>query len=233
MATSAPSLPDAVVFDLDGTLVDSVEDIATALGHTFAAAGLLPFDAATVKTMVGGGSRRLIERALAARGEAAASDRIDALTADFERHYVAAPCERTRVFPGAVALLAELASHRVNLGLCTNKAGAVTHRMLALLELDRFFPVVVTGSDGLAKKPDPAMLTATLARLGAQPGRSVMLGDSAADVGTARGAGCPVLLVSFGYSAKPARELGADAVIDDFAEAVPALGRLVRAAGSK
>lgn len=226
MGVARASFPDAVVFDLDGTLVDSAPDIAAALNHTLTGAGLPTFDIEVVKTMVGGGSRRLIERALATLGETQSSDRIDKLAVEFERTYVAAPCERTRTYPGAVALLSALTSHDVKLGLCTNKAGEVTRRLLAELRLERFFPVVVTGSDGLAKKPDPAMLVAALARLGAEPKRSVMLGDSAADVGTARAAGCSVMLVSFGYSTKPALELDADAVIDSFAEAIPALTRL-------
>lgn len=227
MEAARASLPDAVVFDLDGTLVDSATDITAALNGTLVGAGLLAFDTEVVKTMVGGGSRRLIERALTALGRSQSPGVVASLTDSFERAYTAAPCERTHVFPGAIELLSELASCQVKLGLCTNKAGEVTHRLLAELGLDRFFPVVVTGSDGLAKKPDPAMLVAALARLGAELERSVMLGDSAADVGTARGAGCRVLLVSFGYSTTPARALGADAVIDSFAEAIPALTRLV------
>jgi phosphoglycolate phosphatase len=228
-----PAVPAAVVFDLDGTLVDSAPDIAAILNATLAEAGLAAFETQTVKTMIGGGSRRLIERALAARGETGEARQIDRLTAEFERRYEAEPCRHTRTFPGARQLLAALASQQVRLGLCTNKPGTVTRLLLAALDLDRFFAAVVTGSDGVAKKPDPAMLRRVLADLDTEPAQAVMLGDSAADVGCARGAGCPVLLVSFGYSATPARKLGADAVIDSFEEALPVLAQLVWAAAPR
>jgi phosphoglycolate phosphatase len=224
------SLPDGVVFDLDGTLVDSADDIAAALNRTLTQADLPTLASDAVKTMIGGGSRRLIERALAALGAPRAPDQIVELTHSFEQAYADVPCARTRVFPGAVELLSELAARQVKLGLCTNKPGEVTKRLLAALSLARYFGAVVTGSDGLAKKPDPAMLNAVLERLDCRPARSVMFGDSAADVGCGRAAGCPVLLVSFGYTTTPVQALGADAVIDSFAEALPALMRLVSGA---
>ena len=223
-----PSWPRAVVFDLDGTLVDSAPDIMAALNATLAADGVAPFDVERVKAMIGGGSRRLIERALAARDQAADVARIDRLVAIFEKIYADNPCQETRIFPGALLLMEKLAAGGIRLGLCTNKPGTATLPLLAALDLARHFGAVVTGSDGFAKKPDAAMLIATFARLGCTAQDGVMIGDSGADVGCARAAGCPVVLVSFGYTPEPARALGADAVVDSFAEILPILQTIHR-----
>jgi phosphoglycolate phosphatase len=175
--------------------------------------------------MIGGGSRRLIERALAARDERADGGRVNRLVDVFEKVYAENPCRDTRIFPGAVALMDALAAKGIRLGMCTNKPGAVTVRLLDALDLTRRFGAVVTGSDGLPKKPDVAMLAATFARLGCSAEDGAMIGDSAADVGCARAAGCRVLLVSFGYTPTPAAALGADAVVDSFDELLPMLQR--------
>jgi phosphoglycolate phosphatase len=224
--SAPPSWPRAVVFDLDGTLVDSAPDIMAALNATLAMEGFAPFDIECVKEMIGGGSRRLIERALAARGEGADGGRIDGLVGAFEKVYAENPCRDTRIFPGAVALMDVLAAKGVRLGMCTNKPGAVTSRLLDALDLTRRFGAVITGSDGFPKKPDAAMLAATFAKLGHSEEDGVMIGDSAADVGCARAAGCPVVLVSFGYTHEPASALGADAVVDSFDQVLPLLQTL-------
>jgi phosphoglycolate phosphatase len=216
------------VFDLDGTLVDSAPDIMAALNATLARDGLPSFDVDRVKTMIGGGSRRLIERALAARGEGADGGRIDRLVAIFEQIYTDNPCRDTRLFPGAVKLMDALVARDVRLGMCTNKPGAVTLRLLEALDVARYFGAVVTGSDGLPKKPDAAMLAATFAKLGCTAEDGVMIGDSTADVGCARAVGCPVMLVSFGYTPEPASALGGDAVVDSFDEILPVLQTLQR-----
>ena len=216
------------MFDLDGTLVDSAPDIRSGLNATLATDGLAPFDVDRVKIMVGCGSRRLIERALVARGETVESGRVDRLVDIFEKIYADNPCQETRIFPGALSLMEKLAAGGIRLGLCTNKPGTATLPLLEALDLARHFGAVVTGSDGFAKKPDAAMLAATFARLGCTAEDGVMIGDSAADVGCARAAGCPVVLVSFGYTPEPARALGADAVVDSFDEILPILQMIHR-----
>lgn len=218
--------PRAVVFDLDGTLVDSAPDIAAALAATLQDEGLAGFDVDRVKTMIGGGSRKLIERALRALGDSTPAARVDRLTDAFERHYLNEPCRATRLYPGALDLLAALAARDVGLGLCTNKPAEITDRILSALRLKGSFGAVVAGSEAMPKKPDPAMLLAVLARLAAAPGESVMIGDSAADVGSARAAGCPVVLVSFGYGGGNLVSAGPDAWVDNLAEIVPALARI-------
>lgn len=211
------------MFDLDGTLVDSAPDIMAGLNATLASEGLAPFDLVSVKTMIGGGSRRLIERAIAARGDSVDEKRVDRLVEAFERDYAENPCKETQIFSGVLPLIEALTARGVRLGVCTNKPGAATIRLLEVLDLTRHFGAVVTGSDGLAKKPDAAMLAATFAKLGCGVEDGVMIGDSAADVGCARAAGCPVVLVSFGYTHEPARALSADAVVDSFDEILPVL----------
>jgi phosphoglycolate phosphatase len=225
-------LPPAVVFDLDGTLVDSVGDIAAALNRSFADEGLGQFDIDAVKAMVGGGSRRTLERALASLGEPARPERLDRLVARFEQHYAAEPCRHTQLFPGAIELLDRLAASNVRRGLCTNKTQAVTASLLSALGLEHRLDAVVAARDDLPKKPDPAMLRLAFDKLGATPADGIMFGDSSTDVACARNAGCRVLLVSFGYTKVPARELGADAVVDDFDSAIDALCALVAPAGA-
>lgn len=222
----AGDFPKAVVFDLDGTLIDSAADITSALARALQEEDLSTFDVDTVKTLVGGGSRRLIERAVAALRVEADDARLDRLTRAFERHYLADPSRQTRLYPGATGLLEALMARGIDLGICTNKPAEITQRILAALDLDGVFAAVVAGSDDVPKKPDPAMLHAVLARLGVTPAEAVMIGDSAADVGSARAVGCPVVLVSFGYAGGNVFSLQPDMVVDNHAEMLPALGRL-------
>lgn len=217
----------AVVLDLDGTLVDSLPDIADALNAGLACERLPPFDLARVRGMVGGGVRVLVERAFAAMGPQYADPEL------FKRvvvaalaHYRAHPCDKTRLFPLAREALDALVGEGVKLGLCTNKHLDLTEAILAELDIRALFGSVVGSNGTLPLKPDPAMLQACLAELGVAPSEAVMVGDSSADLGAARAAGCPVILVSFGYTQTPAAELGGDLVIDSFAELPGALGRI-------
>ena len=219
-------LPHAVIFDLDGTLIDSVGDIADVLNLCLSQHGIAPFDEPTVTTMIGGGARVLIERALTRLGRRSESALLDRLQHDFEHRYHALGAGRSVVFPGGRELLASLAAQGVGLGICTNKPEPITLKALAGLDLATVFGAVVGETPALPRKPHPAMLLAAIERLGARPADAVMVGDSAADVGAARAAGVPVVAVSFGYTTTPAAELGADAVIDHLSELPAALVRL-------
>ena len=219
-------LPRAVVFDLDGTLVDSAADIALALNAGLAEEGLAPHPVDAVKRMIGGGIRLLVERALEAGGHAIDAERSAAIVARVLGHYRRVPVRETTVYPGGRALIAALRAQGVALGICTNKPEDITHQVLAGLGLTNSFAAVVGGRDDLPKKPDPAMMQAVMKGLGTSASEVVMVGDSHADVGAARAVGMPVMLVSHGYTVRPARELGADLVVDGLGEVWAAIGKM-------
>ena len=216
----------AVVFDLDGTLIDSVCDIADVLNDCLCDVGLAAFDESVVITMIGGGARLLIERALARIDRCDDTALLDRMHHEFERRYAGLGAGRSRVFPGGVDLLRRLRADGMALGICTNKPAAITARVLDELDLTRWFGAIVGETAALPRKPDPAMLLAAIAGLGASPASTVMIGDSSADVGTAKAAGVRVVAVSFGYTTIPPRELGADLVIDHLSELPSALAGL-------
>lgn len=218
--------PHAVVFDLDGTLIDSAGDIADALNAALSGSQLPAFSDKEVRRMVGGGARVLIERALSARTGAADAALAQRLHDDFMTVYAGASIARTTVYDHARELLSELALAGIRVGVCTNKPAGITEDVLVKLELRTSFQAVVGGSDELPKKPHPAMLEAALRALGVDASQAVMVGDSAADIGAARGAGVPVIAVGFGYSRVPARELGADRVVAGLREVGEALRSL-------
>ncbi|PWR23095.1 phosphoglycolate phosphatase [Zavarzinia compransoris] len=214
------TLPDTVVFDLDGTLIDSAPDLTGALNATLATLGLAAIPEAEVRHMVGHGARKLIERGLEAHAVAKTAAEVDALVEIFIRYYASHVADRSVVFPGVVATLNWLKARGVKLGVCTNKPEALAKQVLIALELDGYFPAAaILGGDSLAvKKPDGRHLIATVEALDGNLDRTVMVGDSATDLNAARDAGVPTVLVSFGYTPIPARELGADAVIDHFGD---------------
>jgi phosphoglycolate phosphatase len=221
---------DAVVFDLDGTLVDTAPDLTAHVNAVLGELGRPEIELSDVRLMIGDGARTLIRRGLEATGGVPAGVDPDAPHRRFLERYTADPAGRSTVHAGVVEVLELLQARAVRLGVCTNKTQAPTDRLLAALGLDRFFAAIVGGDAVPAKKPHPGHLFAVLERLGARPARAVMVGDGAQDLQAARAAGLPCVLVSFGYSAAPARTLGADRVIDHFAELPHALRSLATAA---
>ncbi len=212
----AKDWPYAVVFDLDGTLIDSAPDIAYALNETVANRGLRGFALEEVKGMIGGGVPKLLERALAARGDSAAH--LPEAVSAFIEIYRNNLTVRTTLYDGARELLENLCEEGRLLGLCTNKPHELTVEVLKQLNIAKFFSAVSGGGSETPKKPDPASLLEVLAHLEVKPKDAVMVGDSAADVGCARGAGVPVVLVSFGYSRAAPQFLGAGAVMEKLAD---------------
>ena len=183
----------AVVFDLDGTLVDSLPDLRAALNRLLAARGLAPLAAPKVREMVGDGAKRLVERAFAAHGRAAGPDDLADFLADYEANCALA----TRVYPGIPEALETLAAHGHRLAVCTNKPAAATRSLLDALGLTGFFGAVVGGDSTPYRKPDPRHLAQAISGLGAVSG--VMVGDHANDILAARGLPIPSIFVTWGY----------------------------------
>jgi phosphoglycolate phosphatase len=217
---------DAVVFDLDGTLVDTAPDLHAHLNEMLAELGRPGFVLEDVRPMIGDGARMLLQRGLDASGGMPEGVDLEALFREFLRRYTARPQRFGAVFDGVADALGSLAAQGVKLGVCTNKPQAPTDRLLAELDLARHFPVVIGGDSLTVRKPDPGHLLAVLDRLGAAPGRAVLVGDSANDVQAAAAIGVPCILVSFGYTRTPARALGAAQVIDHMSELPGALASL-------
>ena len=215
--------PGALLLDLDGTLVDSAPDLAAALNRLRAEQGQAPRTLDEVKAMVGDGVAKLVERGLPPAATPAEFDRLVA-------RYVALYHERqtalTRPYPDVVETLRALSDEGWRLALCTNKPEAASREILAAFGIDRLFAAVGGGDSFAVRKPAAGHPLATLARMAAPPGSAVMVGDSPNDVLSARGAGLPVIVVGYGYSRVPPAELGADAVIERFAELPAALAGL-------
>ena len=218
----------ALLIDLDGTLVHSLPDLAAALNRLLAELERAPLPEAEVRTMVGDGVAKLVERGLTARGQSPSGDTLTALVSRFVALYETAPTDRTRPYPGVPETLRDLAADGWKLAVCTNKPEAASRKILDGLGLMASIDAVAGGDTYAVRKPDPGHLLETLTRLAVPAERAVMLGDGRNDVLAAHAAGLPAILVSFGYSKVPAHELGADAVIDDFAALPAALARLGR-----
>lgn len=211
----------AAVVDLDGTMVDTVGDFEVALGRMLADLGCRPVSRAFVERTVGKGSEHLIERTLAAAGAPPA--RYDEAWARYQHHYLEANGRHSTLFEGVLEGLHALRAAGLKLACLTNKPTAFTLPLLAAKGLDGFFAAVFGGDAFARKKPDPLPLLETCRALGSTPARTLMVGDSSNDAAAARAAGCPVVLVNYGYNhGEPVEAAGADAVIDRL-DRLPAL----------
>ncbi|MCW5749379.1 MAG: HAD-IIIA family hydrolase [Alphaproteobacteria bacterium] len=211
-----------VVFDLDGTLIDSAEDVGAAVNRVLADHGLAPIDAATQRTLMGEGGRVRTRKAFALRGQELDDIALSARVRDFVRYYAENPIAHTTAYPGVPETLRRLDAAGVRLGVCTNKYEDSARDILARLGL---MPPIAdaAGADSFdVRKPHPGHILKLLARMGADPATALMVGDSIHDVAAARAAGLKVIAVSWGYTTVPARELGADTVIERFADLLEA-----------
>jgi phosphoglycolate phosphatase len=208
--------PCTVVFDLDGTLVDTAPDLIDTLNVVFAREGLRPVDYASARNLIGGGARRMIENGLRLEGRAISTADVDRMFAEFIAYYSAHIADRSRPFPGLDAALDELAAGGCLLAVCTNKLEALSRLLLDALDLTARF-ASICGQDTFGiQKPDPEVLRRTIKAAGGSLERAIMVGDSGTDVATAKAAGIPVVAVDFGYSETPVAELGADRLIGHF-----------------
>lgn len=222
----ALTLPETIVFDLDGTLVDTAPDLTAALNAVLAreGRGQVPLD--DVRHMVGRGARYLIERAMEASGPPATPEAVGAMVRHFLDHYDANIAVTSRPFDGVEAVLGRLKAKGHRLGVCTNKPEALSLKLLRELNMLDLFPVVLGADSQTYRKPDPRHLTDVIEGLGGRRDGAVLIGDSETDVKTARAAQVPVVVVSFGYTEIPVHELGADRVIDHFDALETALASL-------
>jgi phosphoglycolate phosphatase len=219
-------LPATVVFDLDGTLVDTAPDLCAALNHALGVLGRPGVPADDVRHMVGHGARKLLERGLAATGEVSPA-LVEAGVPSFLEYYAANIAVGSRPYPGVEAALDVLAAAGSKLAICTNKPAALSAALITALNWDGRFAANLGFDSVPAAKPDPGHLFATIAAAGGDAGSTIFVGDSITDTTTARAAGVQVVAVSFGFSDRPVAELGADLVIDDYAALVPALHSLM------
>ena len=221
--TSAPT----IVFDLDGTLVDTAPDLINALNFVLEREGLsaVPLDAA--RNMIGAGARRLIERGLELDGRSVAPADLARLTGDFIDHYAAHIADLSRPFEGLESALDDLAISGYRFAVCTNKLEWLSKLLLDRLGLSARFAAICGADTFGVSKPDPAILRQTVVRAGGQLSLSVMVGDAGPDIGVARRAGVPVIGVGFGYTDVPIADLKPDRLIHHLGELPAAVEALM------
>lgn len=221
--------PLTIVFDLDGTLVDTAPDLIRATNHVLGRVGLGPVPGHEIRPFVSLGSKRMIERGLELHGHTLPADELDQLWRAFLEHYADNIAVDSRPYPNIEATLDALLDQGVRLAVCTNKLEGLSRTLLAALGLsDRF--AAICGRDTFPLcKPHPDHLTCTIAQAGGSAGNAVMVGDSDTDLATARAARVPFIGVTFGYSDVPMRDLAPDALIGNYSEFREALARLVPA----
>ena len=212
----------AVVWDLDGTLVDSAADIATSLNRLLGENGLASLDDARIRNMIGEGVAVLIRRGFEAHDITPGGERLEGLVERFLVIYSEIATASTRLYPGARDALQTFSDAGLRQAICTNKPEAITRQVLAGLGIAGYFDIVIGGDTLPRNKPDPLPLRTALEGLDATPEQSLMVGDSAIDVQTAHAAGVSVAFVTFGYGPGPSHPHKADYLIDDFA-ALPAV----------
>ena len=204
---------DAAIIDLDGTMVDTIDDFVLALRLALADLDLPPVGRDFVVRTVGKGSRHLLQSVLAHLGQP--SGGLDALWPRYQHHYLAVNGEASAVFPGVVEGLRALQAAGFRLACLTNKPGDFARPLLAAKGLSGYFEHVFGGDAFARQKPDPLPLLETCRALGTAPARTLMVGDSANDAMAARAAGCPVVLVRYGYNhGEPVESAGADVLVD-------------------
>ncbi|TIQ37943.1 MAG: phosphoglycolate phosphatase [Mesorhizobium sp.] len=222
--------PRAILFDLDGTLIDSAPDIAAAVNELLAGRDLSPLRVDQVRAMIGGGVRKLVERAFAASGApllAGALDEVNRAMAPIYRRHLTG---LTRLMPGVREVLTRFHLNGIAMGVVTNKPQLAAREILLHFHLTEYLGAIVGGDAVTCLKPAPDALLLALDQLGVEPADTLMVGDSGSDVGAARAAGTPVVLLRGGYTQAPVEELGADLVCDSLLDLPSAMRRLHAAA---
>jgi len=218
--------PSCIVWDLDGTLVDSAPDLTTALNAVLDKRGFFTHSVEVVRTMIGNGVPKLVERGFNAVGMRLDAAQLDELVAMFVKEYKTCATECTRPYPHIVETLENIHDMSIPMGVCTNKPEAFTKQILEGLGLAEYFSCVVGGDTTSTRKPDPQPVLACLRGLVSEPVSSLMIGDSVHDIHAAHAAGVTVGVVPWGYRSAPVEELGADFVLHD----ITALPGMIREA---
>ena len=215
-----------VVFDLDGTLVETAPDLIGATNHVLSLINLGPDSPQTRRPLISFGSRAMIETALSVHGRTLDASAVDSLWQEFLAYYARNIAVESHAYPGLELALDRLLAAGVRLAVCTNKQEHLSRQLLGSLQLlERF--AAIAGRDTFAvHKPNPGHLTGVIAQAGGDPTRAIMVGDSDTDVKTARAANIPVIGVPFGYTDVPMQDLGADVVIENYSELQGAIAQI-------
>ena len=216
-----------IVFDLDGTLVDTAPDLTAATNHALGLVGLAPITVAQLHPFIGHGSKAMIDAGLRLHNKAVSGDELTRLHDEFLEFYADNVAVGSRPFEGVPELLDELLANGARLAVCTNKVERLSKLLLRQLELETKFGAIA-GRDTFAMfKPAPGHLLGTIEMVGGNADRAVMVGDSEVDIATAAAASVPSIAVTFGYTPRPVRELSPNAVIDHYREFPAALKKVL------
>jgi phosphoglycolate phosphatase len=218
-----------VVFDLDGTLVDTAPDLINALNFVLEREGMPPVPLHAARTMIGAGARKLIERGLELDGRVTSVEDISRLTNDFIDYYADHIADASRPFEGLESALDDLSGRGYRFAVCTNKLEWLSKLLLDQLGLSARFAAICGADTFGVSKPDPAILRQTIALAGGQLSSAIMVGDAGPDIGVARRAGIPVIGVEFGYTEIPIADLKPDLLIGHFRDLPAAVESLMAA----
>lgn len=207
-----------IVFDLDGTLIDTAPDLVATLNVVFEREGLPSVPYTDARKLIGGGAKAMIVRGLEAEGRAISPERIDQLFAEFITYYTAHIADASRPFPGLIEALDTLSANGHRFAVCTNKLERLSLLLLKQLNLAERFDAICGQDTFGIQKPNPEVLIRTITAAGGALGHAIMIGDSETDIRTARAAGIPVIAVDFGYSDLPVADFAPDRVISHFAQ---------------
>ena len=215
-STNRPLASATIVFDLDGTLVDTAPDLVETLNVVLRQEGLAPLRFEDARLLVGGGAKMMLKRGLECEGIVARPDLVERLFGDFIAYYSAHIADKSRPFPGLLAALDRLSANGCRFAVCTNKLEALSVQLLGALGIRSRFAAICGQDTFGVQKPDPEVLRKTIAAAGGEPTRAVLIGDSQTDILTARAAAVPIIAVTFGYSDPPVATFSPDRLIDHF-----------------
>ena len=219
---SSPPKP-AILFDLDGTLVDTAPDLIATLNHLLAAENCPPAPADLMRTMISLGARAMIVKGFELAQKPRTDEQLDELFTRFIAHYADHIAVNSRPFPGVIDTLEQLLERGTPLGVCTNKPADLSKKLLKSLNMDHYFNAIIGVDTLLVKKPHPGHILGTIEALGGSHDHAIMIGDSETDIKAAKAANVPVIALDFGYSLEPVANFHPDAIVSSYDELLPIL----------